>query len=168
MTVSVYSEIVYPTHVRRRYLVTLTDNLGTEHEYIMGMFNHQPSNDGSEVEAQKLVSVKEQEIQQWIQSMESGLDPWHTAPFVNSVPLWNTWDTASSESLKYYLWATDRQELLNCKASVNSTSNNDLTDLLTLAGSTFSQTDLRSEIQQAVDTQVELDSYVPSVEEEIQ
>ena len=123
MTVSVYSEIVYPTHVRRRYLVTLTDNLGTEHEYIMGMFNHQPSNNGSEVEAQKLASVKQQEIQQWISQMESGEDPWHTAPFINSIPLWNTWETASIESLKHYLLSEDRQELLNVEAGAGSTSN---------------------------------------------
>ena len=167
MSVSVYSEVVYPTYVRRRYEVVLTDNLGTDHTYVLGMFNHQPSNDGSEVEAQQLASVKAQEIQRWIGEMERGEDPWHTAPFINSVPLWNTWDDAASESLRHYLLSDDRQELLNCKLSVDSTSNNDLTDLLTLTGSSFSQTDLRSEIQQAVNTQVELDSYVPSVVEEV-
>ena len=166
MSVSVYTEIVYPTYVRRRYKVILTDNLGTDHQYILGMYNHQPDNDGSEVETQKLASVKEQEIQEWIRKMEAGNDPWHTAPFIDSVPLWNTWDIASSESLKHWLLMGYRQELLNCKLSVNSTSNKDLDDILLLTESTFGQSDLRSEIQRAVNTQTELDTYTPSVVED--
>lgn len=63
MSVTVYSEIVYPNHVRRRYEVSLTDNIGGSHSYILGMFNHQPDNDGSEVEAQKLASLKAQEAE---------------------------------------------------------------------------------------------------------
>ena len=165
MSVTVYSEVTYPTHVRRRYEVTLTDNLGDDHVYVPNINNYQPADDGSEVEAQQLASVKAQEIQQWIQEMERGLDPWHTSPFINSVPLWNTWDIAASESLKHWLLMDYRQELLNCDFSVSGTSNNDLTDLLISTSSTFSQTDLRAEIQQAVDTQVDLDTYVPSVTE---
>ena len=166
MSVTVYSEHnIANGLVRRRYEVVLTDNLGVDHTYVLGMYNHDPLNDGSSVEAQQLESVKSQEIQQWIQEMEAGNDPWHTDPFINSVPLWNTWDVAASESLKHWLLMEYRQELLNCDFSVSGTSNNDLTDLLTLCGSTFTQTELRSEIQQAVDTQVALDTYVPSVVE---
>ena len=167
MSVTVYSEHnIANGLVRRRYEVVLTDNLGVDHTYVLGMYNHDPSNDGSSVEAQQLVSVANQEIQQWISKMEAGEDPWHSAPFVNVVPQWNTWSDAASESLKHFLLSDDRQELLNCNLSSTNTSNNDLTDLLILCGSTFSQTDLRSEIQQAVDTQVALDTYTPSVVEE--
>lgn len=165
MSVTVYSEIVYPTYVKRRYEVTLTDNLGANHVYVLGMYKHQPINDGSEVEAMKLQSVKDQEIQSWINQMEVGLDPWHTSPFINSVPLWNNWNDASSLSLKNFLISDDRQELLNCNLSATNTSNNDLDNVLTSAGSTFTQTNLRSEIQQAVNTQTELDTYTPSVSE---
>lgn len=165
MSVSVYSEIVYPTHVRRRYVVTLTDNLSGVHNYVLGIFNHQPVNDGSEVEAQQLQSAKDQEIQTWIAEMEKGNDPWHTAPYINVIPKWNTWDDISSATLKHWLLKTNRQELLNCNLSVNSTSNGDVDDLLTLVGSSFGQADLRGEIQQAVNTQTELDTYTPSVVE---
>ena len=167
MSVSVYSEIIYPTYVRRRYEVILTDNLSGEHTYVLGMYNHQPDNDGSEIELQQIENVKQREIQDWISKMERGLDPWHTAPFINSQPLWNTWETIASESLKHWLLMTYRQELLNCKLSVAGTSNKDLDDLLVLTGSTFEQSDLRAEIQQAVDTQVQLDTYMPSVVEEL-
>ena len=166
MSVTVYSEHnIANGLVRRRYEVTLTDNLGDDHTYVLGMYNHLPSNDGLEVEADKLVSAANQEIQQWIQEMESGSDPWHTDPFINSVPLWNTWSDAASESLKHFLLSDDRQDLLNVEASSGSTSNNDLDDLLLLAESSFTQSDLRTEIQQAINTQVELDTYIPSVEE---
>ena len=107
--------------------------------------------------------LAEQEIQQWIKEMGEGLDPWHTTPYNDVTPEFNDWETAASESLKYWLLKEDRQELLNCDLSVNSTSNKDLDDLLELCGSTFSGSDLRGEIQQAIDTQVELDTYVPSV-----
>ena len=107
----------------------------------------------------------QQEVQQWIQEMASGKDPWHTAPFIPSTPEFNDWDTAASESLKHYLLIDSRQELLNVKASVDNTSNNDLTDLLVAIGSTFSQTDLRAEIQIAVDNRASMDLYSPSVVE---
>ena len=105
----------------------------------------------------------QQEVQQWIQEMESGEDPWHTDPFVPSTPEFNDWDTAASESLKHYLLIDSRQELLNVKASADGTSNNDLTDLLVAISSTFSQTDLRAEIQIAVDNRASMDLYSPSV-----
>ena len=107
----------------------------------------------------------EQEIQIWIQEMGQGLDPWHITPYNNVTPEYNDWETAASESLKYWLLMPDRQQLLNCDLSVNSTSNKDLDDLLELCGSTFNSNDLRGEIQQAIDTQVELDTYSPSVVE---
>ena len=103
------------------------------------------------------------EIQHWIDDMGQGLDPWHSAPYVNVTPEFNDWETAASESLKYWLVMPDRQQLLNCDLSANSTSNGDLTDLLDLCGSSFSSSDLRGEIQMANNTQDELDTYVPSV-----
>jgi len=109
--------------------------------------------------------LAQQEIQQWISEMEAGNDPWHSTPFVNVTPEFNTWLVAASESLKFWLQKDDRQELLNCQLSVGNTSNNDMDDLLLLTGSSFSRVDLSSQIQIAVNTQVDLDTYSPSVGE---
>lgn len=120
-----------------------------------------PANLTPEVEE----SVAQSEIEQWIQEMEAGGDPWHTIPFVNSTPEHNTWDVAAAQSLRHWLLMTDPQQLLNCKLSSASTSNKDLDDVLTDAGSGWTNTDLRGEIQIATDAQVRLDNYVPSVTE---
>lgn len=106
----------------------------------------------------------EQEIQQWISQMEAGLDPWHTAPYINVIPDFNSWETAASESLKHWLLMPNPQELLNCDLSISSTSNSDIDDLLVLCSSSWSRTDLTGEIQEAINAQVRLDAYVPSVE----
>lgn len=119
--------------------------------------------------AENAVKQEEQlatrEIQQWISDMSVGLDPWHTAPFINSVPEFNTWLVAAGASLKHWLLKEDRQELLNCNVSFTNSSNSDRDAVLIEAGSSFSRVDLSSEIQIAVDTQTDLDTYVPSVGE---
>lgn len=107
--------------------------------------------------------LAEQEIQRWISEMGQGLDPWHTTPFVNVVPEFNTWLVATGASLYHWLLFTDRQQLLNCKLSFDNTSNSDRDAVLIEAGSSFSRTDLSSQLQIALDTQVDLDSYIPSV-----
>lgn len=104
------------------------------------------------------------EVGEWIDQLGSGLDPWHTAPFVNSVPDYNTWLEAASASLKFYLALEDRQELLNVDQAVSNTSNNDMDSLLIACGSTFSRTDLNTHIANATNTHVELDAYTVSVE----
>lgn len=71
--------------VRRRYEVTLIDNTGAEHVEVVGMFNHEPSNDGSEVKAQLLQSKKLQEIEQYKAEIEIGNNP-----FSGTTLLWNT------------------------------------------------------------------------------
>ncbi len=70
--------------VRRRYEVTLTDLLGNTHTEIVGMFNHTPENDGSEVEAQLLASKKEQEQAQYKDEVRN-----KSNPFLGD-SLWNT------------------------------------------------------------------------------
>jgi hypothetical protein len=70
--------------VRRRYEVTLTDLLGKQHTEVLGMFNHDKSNDGSEVEEQHLASKKEQEIQLYKSDVING-----TNPFVDYEFIWN-------------------------------------------------------------------------------
>ena len=60
---------------RRRYEVTLTDLLGKTHTEVVGMFNHESSNDGSEVEANLLVSKKEQEIELYKNEIRDGRNP---------------------------------------------------------------------------------------------
>jgi len=70
--------------VRRRYEVTLTDLLGNTHTEIVGMFNHEPTNNGSEVESQVLASKKEQEQEQYKDAIRKASNPF----LVDS--LWNT------------------------------------------------------------------------------
>lgn len=162
MSVSVYSEIVYPTYVRRRYEVILTDNLGVVHTYILGTYNHQPENDGSEVEAQKRIDVANQEIQSWISQMSQGLDPAHIDMggwFEHSVPLWNTWEEATNESVTYYLQMEYMQEILNCDLTCSRLTNQELE---AIAGK---PNDVRSEQAVATNIQVELDAYIPLIDE---
>jgi hypothetical protein len=71
--------------VRRRYEVTLTDATGNEHTEVIGMFNHDPSNDGAEVEAQLLQAKKTQEIEQYKAEIELGNNP-----FSGTNLLWNS------------------------------------------------------------------------------
>jgi hypothetical protein len=95
MTISVKTESNLPNGlVRRRYEVTLTDELGNEHTEVVGMFNHEPSNDGSEVELQLLQSKKLQEAEEYKTQIERGNNP-----FSGSTSLWNT----RPELLKYVL-----------------------------------------------------------------
>lgn len=108
--------------------------------------------------------LSDMEINGWISQLSSGLDPWHTSPFVNSVPEYNTWLDAASGSLKFYLSFEDRQELLNVAQAVSNTSNADMDSLLIACGSTFTRTDLNTHIANATNTKVELDAYTVSVE----
>ena len=71
--------------VRRRYKVTLTDLLGDTHVDVLGMFNHLPENDGSDVELQLIASKKEQEKEQYKDDIRNGSNP-----FSAKVMLWNT------------------------------------------------------------------------------
>lgn len=161
MSVSVYTEIVYPTYVRRRYKVTLTDNLGVEHEYILGMYNHQPDNDGSEVEAQQLLNVAEQEILKWRQEMEAGDDPAHIdmgGYFIHSEPLWNTWEIAVDGAVTPFLQADYMQDILYCKLTCSRLTNKEL------EGIAGKPNDVRAEQTIATNTQTTLDSYIPLID----
>lgn len=71
--------------VRRRYEVTLTDSLGNSHIEVVGIFNHQLDNDGSLVEADLLVSKKEQEIDYYKEHIINEHNP-----FVENELLWNS------------------------------------------------------------------------------
>jgi len=73
--------------VRRRYSVKITDRLGGSHTDVLGMFDHEPSNDGSSVEADFLSSKKQQEVEQYKADIEKGIDP-----FVSSKLRWNSLD----------------------------------------------------------------------------
>ena len=71
--------------VRRRYKVTLTDLQGNSVERIVGMYNHDEANDGSEVEAQVLASLKQAEVNQFKSDIEQGVNPFQTR-----TAQWNT------------------------------------------------------------------------------
>ena len=61
--------------VRRRYEITLTDLLGDTHSQVVGMFTHEPSNDGSEVANQALTNYKEREAEQYKTDIIEGSNP---------------------------------------------------------------------------------------------
>lgn len=83
--ITIKTELALPNNqVRRRYEVTLTDLLGIEHTEVVGMFNHSPENDGSEVEAQVLNSKKQQEIELYKSDVING-----TNPFMDYEFIWN-------------------------------------------------------------------------------
>lgn len=162
MSVSVYSEMVYPTYVRRRYEVVLTDNLTAEHTYILGMYNHQPDNDGSEVEAQQRIDLAAHEIQDWIIEMEAGGDPAHIDMggwFTHSEPLWNTWEVAVDGAVTPFLQSDYMQDILGCKLTCDRLTNQELE---AIAGK---PNDVLSEQAIATNTQIELDAYIPLIDE---
>jgi len=84
MLVSVHSQITYPSYVRRRYVVTLTDLHGREHVDVVGMYNHQPDNTGEQVEADLLASKTQAEIESYKSVIREGNNP-----FLND-SLWNS------------------------------------------------------------------------------
>lgn len=79
---------------RRRYEITVTDLLGDTHAEVLGMFNHESSNDGSEVEASFLLAKKEQEIEFYEDEITEGRNP-----FMNYDLRWNS----KAEALKAVL-----------------------------------------------------------------
>lgn len=79
--------------VRRRYEVTLTDLLGAPHTQVVGMFTHDPSNDGSEVESQMLEDAKQQEAEQYKTDIIEGTNPF----------LGDSWWLSKNELLKAVL-----------------------------------------------------------------
>lgn len=162
MSVTVYSEIVYPTHVRRRYAVVLMDNLGGVHEFVRGMYNDQPSDTGDHVEVDVIAEVKDQEIQQWISEMESGNDPAHIDMggwFEHSELLWNTWEECLAGSLTPILQSDYMQDILNCELTCSRLTNRELE---AIAGK---PNNVLAEQAVASNTQTELDNYVPLINE---
>jgi len=84
--ISVYTTRPLPNGLeRRRYQVTLTDLNGNDHVQVVGMFNHAPDNDGSEVEASLLASKKSQEVEQYKDDIREGVNPFQTRGYQ-----WNT------------------------------------------------------------------------------
>ena len=164
MSVIVYSEIVYPTYVRRRYQTTLTDNLGGVQVDVLGMFNVQPEDDGSEVEAQQLINLADQEIQDWIAQIEQGGDPAHVdmgGYFVHSEPLWNTWEVATDGAVVPFLqvFAPNQSDSL-VDVSI-------LWGRLTKAeGEAIAgkNNDVSSEVQIAINTKAVNDAYIPLID----
>lgn len=74
--ISVKTESQRPNgKVRRRYEVTVTDLQGNEHTEIIGMFSHEPSNDGSQVEQEFLENKKTQEKEFYIAEITAGKNP---------------------------------------------------------------------------------------------
>ncbi len=61
--------------VRRRYEVTVTDLLGDTHTQIIGLFDHDPSDTGTQVETDFLAGKKQQEIDSYKDTIRAGVNP---------------------------------------------------------------------------------------------
>lgn len=83
-SVAIYSERQWSNGlVKRRYQITLTDELGADHISIVGIAISHPEDDGSDYAENVLLTNKEVEIEQYKQTIRDGGNP-----FLND-SLWN-------------------------------------------------------------------------------
>lgn len=61
--------------VRRRYQVTLTDNTGVDHVTVTRAVVVDPSDDGATVESEALVAYREGEIEEFLNAVTAGTNP---------------------------------------------------------------------------------------------
>ena len=74
--IEVFSErLLSNDKVKRRYKVTITDLNGNNHEKVLGMFTHDKTDTGTQVEADYVESLKQNELQQYKTDIESGINP---------------------------------------------------------------------------------------------
>lgn len=108
-------------------------------------------------------NLAEQEIQEWIQEIESGRDPAHVDAggfYVHSVPNFNAWEVATDGSVTPFLQSEYRQDILPI---------NDLWGRLTNAERSAiagQPNDVSSELQISINAQISLDAYIPLIDEE--
>ena len=109
------------------------------------------------------LSMSNKEIDWHLTLLETDIDP-----YFDDMGGWfqkktdfqhTTWDDSFAKNIKYYLSLPDMLELLNIKETIDRISNTDLK--LALDISQTQATDIRADIQIAVDTQAALDLYQP-------
>ena len=153
--ITVYSERALPDgKVKRRYEVTLTDLLGNTHTQIVGMFNHDQSNTGAEIETQLLESKRAQEIDTYRSEIEMGNNPFLTDS------LWNTRTTLLYQILNVALVGKSTDPIvyngLPFLALVSDA------ELMTLFGEDQAWVDgVRSKAQALMTGKAAFDGYVP-------
>lgn len=107
-------------------------------------------------------NLAEEEIQEWINDINNGLDPAHVDAggfYVHSVPNFNTWEVATDGSVTHFLQSGYRQDILPI---------NDLWGRLTNAEKSAiagQPNDVSSELQISIDAQTSLDAYIPLIDE---
>jgi len=84
--------------------------------------------------------------------------------YTKLTPEWCTWDEASYAVLVYWLQREDKLDLVNLQAYLSHTSNSDLTSLLGITQQQVS--DIRGDLQTAVDTLAALSTYEPWCDED--
>ena len=143
-----------------------TDNLTVKHPY-----EYHPALDITQVElddnlvAHALIvegRLGEQEVEQWKAEMEAGGDPAHIdmgGYFVHSEPNFNTWEVAVSGSITPLLQAEYMQDILICELTWGRLTKQEGE---AIAGK---NNDVSAEMQIATNTQNELNSYVPLIDE---
>ena len=108
---------------------------------------------------QMLVQQAEQEIQQFQDDCRDGNDPLHDwiGYWTKSTPDWNSWDDAANGTLKHFLALEDQLELVYIDDTMGKISNSDVVSVLGVTNQ--NQTDIRADIQVAVNTKTSLDEY---------
>lgn len=111
------------------------------------------------VAAQMLADQLENEISEYVDLLANGTDPLHvfTTWWEKATPDWNTWDDAAGGVLKIYLAYENQLELRHIADTTSRISNADIEDVLGITAQ--QQSDIRSDIQIAVNTQATLDTY---------
>lgn len=158
------SDTTYGNGFRRlRYLIILEDNnsqLVTEfytRSRVPPDFDEDA--DMPVVAAQMLLDKAEQEVQSFIEECRDGRDPLHdwVGFWEKSSPAWNTWDDAARGVLKAYLAQEEQLELIYIEDTMGKISNSDVVSVLGVTNQ--NQSDIRADIQVAVNTQDALEAY---------
>lgn len=143
-----------------------TDNLGVKHPY-----EYSPALDITQAELDANLAshavivgdrLGEQEIQHWIQEMESGRDPAHIdmgGYFVHSEPDFNTWEVAVDGAVTSFLQASYMQDILKCQLTWSRLTK---AEGEAIAGK---NNEVSAEMQIATNTKATLDSYTPLIDE---
>jgi len=79
--------------------------------------------------------------------------------FTKAVPDWTTWNEAATAVLVYWLQQVDKLDLVNLAPFLSHVSNTDLKNLLSITNQQVS--DIRGDVQIAIDTKAVLDTYSP-------
>lgn len=146
-----------------RYEFVVEDNNGLQSTKLTSAKLVEPNFDEQAdmlvVGPQLLTQLAEAEIREFVDVCASGGDPLHdwVGYWVKSSPAWNTWEVATTGTLKHFLSQEDQLQLVHINDTVSRISNGDLVD--TLGVSVPQVGGIRGDIQVAINTRDSLAAY---------